>query len=65
MHAKIVVCDDVTFVGSFNHSRSGEENAENVLQIESAGIAELMVSFIDSTRRRYEPALRAGLAEDH
>ncbi len=28
MHAKIVVCDDVTFVGSFNHSRSGEENAE-------------------------------------
>ena len=33
MHAKVTVADDVVFVGSFNLSRSGEENAENVLEI--------------------------------
>ena len=36
MHAKVVVADDVTFVGSFNFSRSGERNAENVLEIHDA-----------------------------
>src|SRR5581483_7561926 len=29
MHAKVTVADDVTFVGSYNLSHSGEENAEN------------------------------------
>ena len=36
MHAKVVVADDVAFVGSFNFSRSGERNAENVLEIHDA-----------------------------
>ena len=36
MHAKVTVADDVVFVGSFNLSRSGEQNAENVLEIEDA-----------------------------
>ena len=40
MHAKVCVCDDTTFVGSFNLSRSGEKNAENVLEIEDAAIAD-------------------------
>ena len=33
MHAKVTVADDTVFVGSFNLSRSGEMNAENVLEI--------------------------------
>ncbi len=37
MHAKVVVVDDVAFVGSFNLSRSGENNAENTLEIEHRG----------------------------
>ena len=36
MHAKVVVADDIAFVGSFNFSRSGERNAENVLEIRDA-----------------------------
>ena len=57
MHAKCVVADDVVFVGSFNLSRSGERNAENVLEIESAAIADTP----DRIRRRrsapsYPPA---------
>ena len=39
MHAKVTVCDDVVFVGSFNLSHSGESNAENVLEIKDAALA--------------------------
>jgi phosphatidylserine/phosphatidylglycerophosphate/cardiolipin synthase-like enzyme len=53
MHAKVTVADDVAFVGSFNLSHSGEENAENVLEIADAGIAETLAGFIDSIRVRY------------
>jgi phosphatidylserine/phosphatidylglycerophosphate/cardiolipin synthase-like enzyme len=53
MHAKVTVADDVVFVGSFNLSRSGEENAENVLEIIDAGLAERMAGFVDAVRARY------------
>ena len=53
MHAKVVVADDVAFVGSFNFSRSGERNAENVLEVHDPAIAERLASFVDSVRERY------------
>jgi phosphatidylserine/phosphatidylglycerophosphate/cardiolipin synthase-like enzyme len=56
MHAKVCVCDDTVFIGSFNLSHSGEENAENVLEIEDAALAERMAGFVDEIRGRY-PAL--------
>jgi phosphatidylserine/phosphatidylglycerophosphate/cardiolipin synthase-like enzyme len=56
MHAKVTVADDVVFVGSFNLSRSGEENAENVLEIGDASLADRMAAFVDGIRARY-PAL--------
>jgi phosphatidylserine/phosphatidylglycerophosphate/cardiolipin synthase-like enzyme len=55
MHAKVTVCDDTVFVGSFNLSRSGEKNAENVLEIEDAGIADRLAAFVDEVRARYAP----------
>jgi phosphatidylserine/phosphatidylglycerophosphate/cardiolipin synthase-like enzyme len=55
MHAKVTVCDDTVFVGSFNLSRSGERNAENVLEIEDATIAERLAGFVDEVRARYGP----------
>ena len=55
MHAKVTVCDDTVFVGSFNLSHSGEQNAENVLQIEDASLAEGMAGYIDEIRAKYEP----------
>lgn len=55
MHAKICVCDDTAFVGSFNLSRSGERNAENVLEIEDAAIAERLARFVDEVQGRYAP----------
>ena len=35
MHAKVTVADDVVFAGSFNLSRSGEMNAENVVEVDA------------------------------
>jgi phosphatidylserine/phosphatidylglycerophosphate/cardiolipin synthase-like enzyme len=53
MHAKVTVADDTVFVGSFNHSHSGEQNAENVLEIADPALAERMASFIDEIRGRH------------
>ncbi|HEV8103853.1 MAG TPA: phosphatidylserine/phosphatidylglycerophosphate/cardiolipin synthase family protein [Gaiellaceae bacterium] len=55
MHAKVTVCDDTVFVGSFNLSRSGERNAENVLEIEDAAIADRLAAFVDTVRAVYGP----------
>lgn len=56
MHAKIVVADDTVFVGSFNLSRSGERNAENVFEIQHAGVADRLAAFVDEIRARYPAA---------
>ena len=53
MHAKITVADDVSFVGSFNLSHSGEMNAENVLEIRDAAIADRLAAFVDEIRALY------------
>jgi phosphatidylserine/phosphatidylglycerophosphate/cardiolipin synthase-like enzyme len=55
MHAKITVCDDTVFAGSFNLSHSGEQNAENVLEVTDPDLAERMASYIDGVRARYAP----------
>src|SRR5205823_8729471 len=53
MHAKVTVCDDLVFCGSFNLSRSGEMNAENVLEIKDAALADRLAVFVDEVRARY------------
>jgi phosphatidylserine/phosphatidylglycerophosphate/cardiolipin synthase-like enzyme len=57
MHAKVAVCDDIVFVGSFNLSRSGERNAENVLEIEDAALADRLATFVDDVRALYGPVV--------
>ena len=56
MHAKVVVADDVSFVGSFNFSRSGERNAENVLEIHDGRTADRLTTYVDEIRARYPKA---------
>jgi phosphatidylserine/phosphatidylglycerophosphate/cardiolipin synthase-like enzyme len=56
MHAKVTVVDDRAFLGSFNLSHSGEQNAENVLEIADASLADTLAAFIDGVRARY-PAI--------
>jgi phosphatidylserine/phosphatidylglycerophosphate/cardiolipin synthase-like enzyme len=55
MHAKVVVADETVFAGSFNLSHSGEKNAENVLELKDAKLAEQLSSYVDDVRARYEP----------
>ena len=60
MHAKLTVADDVVFLGSFNLSRSGEENAENVLEIADPELADRLAGFVDALRARYTQRVEAG-----
>ncbi|HXF97197.1 MAG TPA: phosphatidylserine/phosphatidylglycerophosphate/cardiolipin synthase family protein [Gaiellaceae bacterium] len=60
MHAKVVVADDTAFLGSFNLSRSGERNAEDVLEIRDRAIADRLAAYVDEIRARYPPATPPG-----
>jgi phosphatidylserine/phosphatidylglycerophosphate/cardiolipin synthase-like enzyme len=53
MHAKILVADDYVYAGSFNLSHSGEQNAENVVQFESAAVADMCVGYIERIAAKY------------
>jgi phosphatidylserine/phosphatidylglycerophosphate/cardiolipin synthase-like enzyme len=55
MHAKVTVCDDTVFVGSFNLSHSGESNAENVLEFDDPDLADRLAAYVDAVRARYPP----------
>ena len=53
MHAKLTVADDVVFLGSYNLSRSGERNAENVLELDDPQLADQLAAYVDAVRARY------------
>jgi len=56
MHAKVTVADDTVFCGSFNLSRSGEHNAENMVEFEDAALADQLAAYVDAVRARYPRA---------
>ena len=53
MHAKITVVDNTVFTGSYNLSHAGEDNAENLLQLDGAALADRFVEFVDAVHARY------------
>ena len=53
MHNKVLVIDDTVITGSYNFSRSAEFNAENILFIESAPLAETYSAYIDHLIQKY------------
>ena len=53
MHNKVLVIDDTVITGSYNFSRSAEFNAENILFIESAPLAEKYSAYIDHLTQKY------------
>jgi len=53
MHNKVLVIDDTVITGSYNFSRSAQFNAENILFIESARLAEAYSAYIDHLKSRY------------
>ncbi len=53
MHAKALVADGEILVGSYNFSRGGEENAENMLHIVDGGRAQALAAFAEKIAERY------------
>src|SRR5204862_2308489 len=53
MHNKVLVIDDTVITGSYNFSRSAEFNAENILFIESAPLAERYSTYIAHLIQKY------------
>jgi phosphatidylserine/phosphatidylglycerophosphate/cardiolipin synthase-like enzyme len=53
MHAKITVVDNTVFTGSYNLSHAGEDNAENLLQLDGSLLADRFVEFVDAVYARY------------
>src|SRR6266446_3873881 len=53
MHNKVLVIDDSVITGSYNFSRSAQLNAENILFIESAPLAEAYSAYIDHLKSKY------------
>jgi phosphatidylserine/phosphatidylglycerophosphate/cardiolipin synthase-like enzyme len=53
MHNKVLVIDDTVVTGSYNFSRSAELNAENILFIDSAPLAETYSAYVDRLIQKY------------
>jgi phosphatidylserine/phosphatidylglycerophosphate/cardiolipin synthase-like enzyme len=53
MHAKITVVDNTVLTGSYNLSHAGETNAENLLVLDSAPLADRFASFVDAVYATY------------
>jgi phosphatidylserine/phosphatidylglycerophosphate/cardiolipin synthase-like enzyme len=53
MHNKVLVIDNTVITGSYNFSRSAQFNAENILFIESAPLAETYSAYIDHLKSKY------------
>jgi len=62
MHAKFLVVDDEVLAGSFNFSRHGEDNAENVLHLRSEETAVTFSAYAERVAARYAgaPTARRG-----
>ena len=65
MHNKVIVCDDVILTGSFNFSRNAEMNAENILVIHSAPIADQYSQYIDQLVAVYGHKSSKGALKSH
>jgi phosphatidylserine/phosphatidylglycerophosphate/cardiolipin synthase-like enzyme len=53
MHNKVLVVDDTVITGSYNFSRSAQVNAENLLILDSAALADEYSAYIDRLVARY------------
>ena len=53
MHNKVLLIDDTVITGSYNFSRSAQFNAENILFIESALLANAYSAYIDHLKSKY------------
>lgn len=53
LHNKTLVIDDCVVTGSYNLSHAAEENAENMLAIDSPALAERTAAYVADLRSRF------------
>ena len=53
MHAKVMACDDIAIIGSYNCSHSGERNAENIVELRGALVADRCATYVDDVFTHY------------
>src|SRR5215472_16496710 len=53
MHNKVLVIDNTVITGSYNFSRNAQFNAENILFVESAPLADTYGAYIDHLKSKY------------
>jgi len=53
MHNKVLVADNLVLTGSFNFSDSAMANAENVVSVSYAGLADQYVAYIKELMATY------------
>jgi len=58
MHAKAIVADGTVLAGSYNFSKHGEGNAENLVMIESGVLSQRFSQFAEAVAARYAVSLR-------
>jgi phosphatidylserine/phosphatidylglycerophosphate/cardiolipin synthase-like enzyme len=56
MHAKVVVVDGHLLTGSYNLSRGGADNAENILDVANGAVAERFAEYVDQVAAKYAAA---------
>jgi phosphatidylserine/phosphatidylglycerophosphate/cardiolipin synthase-like enzyme len=54
MHNKVLVVDDTVITGSYNFSHSAEQNAENLVIVENAALADAYSAYIDRLIGKYQ-----------
>src|SRR5205814_6145612 len=65
MHNKVLLIDDTVITGSYNFSRSAQLNAENILFIQCAPLAEAYSAYIDHLKLKYGVINNAGTVASH
>jgi phosphatidylserine/phosphatidylglycerophosphate/cardiolipin synthase-like enzyme len=60
MHNKSLIVDDLVITGSYNFSHSAEQNAENILLIQSPALADAYSAYIDHLIAKYQATGTAG-----
>lgn len=62
MHAKVLVVDGHLLTGSYNLSRHGEKNAENVLHVHGGELPGRFAEFAERVAERYSAAFGRGVS---
>lgn len=63
MHNKLLIVDDLVITGSYNFSHAAQNNAENMLAMQSSELANDAIAYVDKLRNAFLTAPKPGHAQ--